>query len=65
MRKVAGRVASRGVVKMMTAVGAVASLVTGMVVFAFPASAHPIGPSYYVRQILSGQSLHHWYTRAG
>ena len=65
MRKVAGRVASRGVVKMMTAVGAVASLVMGMVVFAFPASAHPIGPSYDVRQILSGQSLHHWYTRAG
>ena len=48
MRKVAGRAASRGVVKMMMAVGAVASLVMGMVVFAFPASAHPIGPSYDV-----------------
>jgi hypothetical protein len=32
---------------------------------AFPASAHTGGPTYYVRQILSGQSLHHWYTRAG
>ena len=66
MRKVAGRTVTRGVVKMMvTAVGAVASLVLGMVVFAFPASAHTGGPTYYVRQILSGQSLHHWYTKAG
>ena len=65
MRKVAGHAASTGVAKMMMAVGAVASLVIGMVVFAFPASAHPIGPSYYVRQIVSGQSLHHRYTRAG
>ena len=65
MRKVAGHAASTGVAMMMMAVGAVAPLVMGMVVFAFPASAHPIGPSYYVRQIVSGQSLHHWYTRAG
>ena len=65
MREVAGRAVTRGVVKMMVAAGAVASLVLGMVVFAFPASAHTGGPTYDVRQILSGQSLHHWYTRAG
>ncbi len=65
MREVAGRAVTRGVVKMMMAVGAVASLVLGMVVFAWPASAHTGGPTYYVRQILSGQSLHHWYTKAG
>src|SRR5271165_82305 len=65
MREVAGRRVTRGVVKMMAAVGAVSSLVLGMVVFAFPASAHTGAPTYYVRQILSGQSLHHWYTKAG
>jgi len=65
MREVAGRAVARGVVKMMTAAGSVAALVLGTVVFAFPASAHTGGPTYYVRQILSGQRLHHWYTRAG
>ena len=65
MRKVAGRAVTRRVVKITTAAGAVASLVLSMVVIAFPASAHTGGPTYYVRQILSGQSLHHWYTRAG
>lgn len=65
MRKVAGRAVTRVGVKMMTAVGAVTALVLGMVVLAFPASAHTGGPTYYVRQILSGQSLHHWYTRTG
>jgi hypothetical protein len=65
MRKLAGRAVTRRVVKITTAAGAVASLVLGMVVIAFPASAHTGGPTYYVRQILSGQSLHHWYTRAG
>ena len=65
MRKVAGRAVTRGVVKMMAAAGSVAALVLGTVVFAFPASAHTGGPTYYVRQILSGQSLHHWYTKAG
>jgi len=65
MREVAGRAVTRGVVKLMVAAGAVASLVLGMVVFAFPASAHTSGPTYYARQILSGQSLHHWYTRTG
>ena len=65
MRKVAERVVTRAGVKMMTALGAVAALVLGMVVLAFPASAHTGGPTYSVRQILSGQRLHHWYTRAG
>ncbi len=66
MRKVAGRAVTRGVGKMMTAVGAVASLMVGTLIFAWPASAHTDStPTYYVRQILSGQNLHHWYTRAG
>ncbi len=65
MRKLAGRAVTRRVVKITTAAGAVASLVLGIVVIAFPASAQTGGPTYYVRQILSGQSLHHWYTRAG
>jgi hypothetical protein len=65
MRKVAGRAVTRRVVKIMMAAGAVASLGLGMVVFAWPASAHAGAPTYDVRQILSGQSLHHWYTRAG
>ena len=65
MRKVAGRAVTRVGVKMMMALGAVTALVLGMVVLAFPASAHTGGPTDYVRQILSGQSLHHWYTRAG
>ena len=65
MRKVAGRAVTRVGVKMMMALGAVTALVLGMVVLAFPASAHTGGPTYHVRQILSGQSLHHWYTRAG
>ncbi len=65
MREVAGRAVTRGVVKMMAAAGAAASLVLGMVMFALPASAHTSGPTYYVRHILYGQSLHHWYTKAG
>ncbi len=64
MRKVAGRAVTRRA-KMMMGVGAVASLVLSMVVFALPASAQTARPTYYVRHILSGQSLHHWYTKAG
>ena len=37
--KVAGRAVTRGVVKIMMAVGAAASLVVGTLIFAFPASA--------------------------
>ncbi len=40
------------------------SAVLSMVVVALPASART-QPAYPVRQILSGASLHHWYTRAG
>ena len=65
MHKLAGRAVTRRAVKMMTAVGAVTSVVLGMVVLAFPASAQTDSPVYHVRQIVSGQSLHHWYTGAG
>ena len=64
MRKVAGRAVARRA-KLITGVGAAASLVLSMVAFALPASARTVPPTYHVRQILSGQSLHHWYTRAG
>ena len=50
---------------MMTVAGAVTSLLLSMVVFAFPASANPAVPVYHVRPVLSGQRLHHTYTRAG
>ena len=65
MRKVAGRAVTRRVATMMTAVGAVTPVVLSLAVSASPASARPGAPVYQVRQILSGQSLHHWYTRAG
>ena len=65
MRKVGGRAVTRRAAMMITAVGTVTSMVLGMVVFAFPAGATTGRPGYHVRQILSGQSLHHWYTRAG
>jgi hypothetical protein len=65
MRKVAGRAVTRRAAKIMTAVGAVTSAVLGMVVSASPASARPSDPVYQVRQVLSGQGLHHWYTPAG
>jgi hypothetical protein len=65
MHKVTGSAVTRRAMKILAAVGAVTSVVLGSMVLAFPASAHPVGPSYYVRQILSGQSLHHWYTKAG
>ena len=65
MRKVAGRAVTRRVVKIRLLLARWRRWCWGTVVFAFPASAHTGGPTYYVRQILSGQSLHHWYTRAG
>jgi hypothetical protein len=51
--------------KMLAAIGAVAAVLLGMTVFALPASADSYPPGYYVLSILSGKSLHHWYTRAG
>jgi hypothetical protein len=46
-------------------IGAVASLCLSLAVLALPASAQASRPSYDVHQILSGQRLGHWYTRAG
>jgi hypothetical protein len=46
-------------------IGAVASLCLSTVVLALPAGAQALRPTYDVHHILSGQSLHHWYTRAG
>jgi hypothetical protein len=46
-------------------IGAVASLCLSTVVLALPAGAQASRPTYDVHHILSGQSLHHWYTRAG
>ena len=48
----------------MAAAGVALSAVLGTMVLAFPASAHT-QPAYHVRQVISGKSLHHWYTRAG
>jgi hypothetical protein len=65
MRKLGGRAVNRRAAKMVTAAGAVTSVVLGMVVLAWPASARTGSPVYHVRQIVSGQRLHHWYTWAG
>ena len=65
MRKVAGRAITRRVAKMITVAGSVAAILLGMAGFALPAGAGTARPSYDVRQILSGQSLHHWYTKSG
>ena len=51
--------------KMLAAIGAVTAILLGMTAYAFPASADSYAPTYYVKAILSGKSLHHWYTRAG
>ena len=47
------------------AIGAVAAVLAGMTAFSLPASAKTDNPTYNVRTILSGKSLHHWYTKAG
>ena len=65
MRKVAGQAITRRVAKMITVAGSVAAILLGMAGFALPAGAGTARPSYDVRQILSGQSLHHWYTKSG
>jgi hypothetical protein len=59
-RGIAGPVA-----RTLAAIGAVTAVLLSMVVFAFPASAKTDGPTYRVIQILSGSSLHHWYTPYG
>ncbi len=57
----------RRLAKLFAAVGAVAAVLVGMTAFALPAGAqvHQPTPTYTVRVILSGKSLHHWYTKAG
>src|SRR5271170_6622060 len=58
---------ARRVVKTFAAIGAVAAVLVGMTAFARPAGAatHQPTPTYTVRTILSGKSLHHWYTKTG
>jgi hypothetical protein len=58
---------ARRLAKMFAAVGAVAAVLVGMTAFAVPAGAKADQPTptYNVRTILSGKSLHHWYTKAG
>jgi len=56
---------ARPAVKMLAAVGAVSAVLLAITVSALPARAASHGPTYRVSVILSGKSLHHWYTRAG
>ncbi|MGD0604246.1 MAG: hypothetical protein ABSA53_11685 [Streptosporangiaceae bacterium] len=67
MRKVAAHAATRRAAKMITVVGSAAAILAAVALpaMAQPASAGQARPSYDIRQILSGQSLHHWYTKAG
>ena len=58
---------ARRVAKASAAVGAVAAVLAGMTAFALPAGAkqaQPV-PTYNVRTILSGMTLHHFYTKTG
>jgi hypothetical protein len=65
MRAVARGAVGRRAARILTVIGAVASLWLSMAILAFPASAQTSRPTYDIHQILSGASLHHWYTRAG
>ncbi len=56
---------ARHVAKTFAGIGAVAAVLAGMTAFSLPASAKTDNPAYNVRTILSGKSLHHWYTKAG
>jgi hypothetical protein len=58
---------ARHVAKPFAAVGAVAAVLVGMTALALPAAAktHQPTPTYNVRVVLSGKSLHHLYTKAG
>jgi hypothetical protein len=62
---VAGRIVTGRTARTLTAVGAAGAVLSGLAAFAAPASATPAAPTYTVHQILSGASLHHWYTPAG
>jgi hypothetical protein len=65
MRTAARRAVARRVATMVTVAGSVTAILLGTAAAAGPASAGTARPSYDVRQILSGHSLGHWYTRAG
>jgi len=58
---------ARRLAKMSAAIGTVAAVLVGMTASALPAGAKADQPTptYTVRTILSGKSLHHWYTKAG
>src|SRR5580692_2948321 len=56
---------ARRVAKTFATIGAVAAVLAGLTAFSLPASAKTNDPTYTVRTILSGKSLHHWYFKAG
>jgi len=56
---------ARRVAKTFATIGAVAAVLAGLTAFSLPASAKTNNPTYNVRTILSGKSLHHWYYKAG
>jgi hypothetical protein len=51
--------------KVLAVTGAVSAILLAMTVCAGPASAAGNQPAYFAQTILSGQSLHHWYTWDG
>jgi hypothetical protein len=55
---------ARRVIQTFALIGAVAAVLAGMTAFSLPASAKTVNPTYTVRAILSGKSLHHWYFKA-
>src|SRR5579864_5539518 len=55
---------ARRVAKTFATIGAVAAVLAGLTAFSLPASANTGMPTYSVRTILSGKSLHHWYVKA-
>jgi hypothetical protein len=56
---------ARRIGRPFAALGAVAAVLAGVITFALPAAAKASAPTYDVHAILSGKSLHHWYTKAG
>jgi len=56
---------ARRVAKTFATIGAVVAVLAGLTAFSLPASAKTANPTYNVRAILSGKSLHHWYYKAG
>ena len=56
---------ARHVAKLFASVGAVVTVLAGLVMWAHPAAAKTQNPTYAVSVVLSGKSLHHTYTKAG